>query len=79
MLLGLPPSPRSAICYNTICRLYISHVQVERTLDLHEVCMVYRGMYIALGLLRLGGRPLSVTVRPGASHAWALTKPGAWP
>jgi len=41
-LLGLPPSPRTAI-YTAVCRPYISHVQVSLTLDLHEVCMVYRG------------------------------------
>jgi len=42
MLFSLPPSPHSAI-HTTICRPYISHVQVLLTLDLHEVCMFYRG------------------------------------
>ena len=39
------------------------------TLDLHEVCTVYRTEAVSIALLGLGGRPLSVPFTLGASHA----------
>jgi len=59
-LLGRPPCPRRAI-HTTLCRPYISHVQVSLTLNLHEVCMVYRGgVYRTTRTRRTASEPTSL-------------------